>query len=129
MIEKTLTPQERLQRLDKLSKSLDTKWNVMGVNVGWDTVIGLIPGIGDTVTSCISAYIVREAHLLGVPFLTKCRMVWNIVIDWIVGLVPVIGDLLDIGWKANRRNVKLIMAHAQKHGLHEDNTITVASRA
>ncbi len=104
---------ERLARLEKLARSMDTKWTlpVVNIGVGWDTVIGLIPGIGDTATACISAYVVREAHILGVPFLTKARMVWNIIVDWFVGLIPLLGDILDIGWKANRKNVDLIQKY------------------
>lgn len=107
---------DRLARLEKLARSMDTKWKlpVLNIGVGWDTVIGLIPGIGDTATACISAYIVREAHILGVPLLTKIHMVWNIIVDWFVGLIPFLGDILDIGWKANRKNVDLIQKHVAK---------------
>lgn len=104
----------RLQRLSKLADAMDTKWRLFGVPIGWDTIIGLIPGIGDTVTSIISVYILREGHQLGVPWWVKLRMGWNIFLDWLIGLVPLLGDILDIGWKANSKNVALIKRHARR---------------
>lgn len=104
----------RLQRLTKLADAMDTKWRLFGVPIGWDTIIGLIPGIGDTLTSIISVYILREGHRLGVPWWVKLRMGWNIFLDWLIGLVPLLGDLMDIGWKANSKNVALIKRHARR---------------
>lgn len=107
--------QEKMQRLDKLASIMDTQWRLplLNVRIGWDTILGLVPGIGDTISSLISAYILKEGHSLGVPFWVKAIMLWNIFVDWLIGLVPLVGDLLDIGWKANSRNVKLIQKHAR----------------
>ena len=106
---------ERLYKLERLADAMDTKWElpIGGIRVGYDSLIGLIPGIGDTITSLISMYIIREAHMLGVPHLVKLRMGWNIFIDWLIGLIPLLGDVLDIGWKANRKNVELVKKHAR----------------
>ncbi len=104
----------RLQRLSKLADAMDTKWRLFGVPIGWDTIIGLIPGIGDTMTSIVSIYILREGHQLGVPWWVKIRMGWNIFLDWLIGLVPLLGDLLDVGWKANTKNVALIKRHVNR---------------
>ena len=101
---------ERLARLDKLANAMDSNWKLpfTDIRVGWDTLIGLIPGVGDTLTSLVSAYIIREAHQMGVPSWIKWRMGWNMFIDWLIGLVPLLGDIFDVGWKANKRNVELI---------------------
>lgn len=105
----------KLQRLDQLASAMDTQWRLplLNIRLGWDTILGLLPGIGDTISSLISVYILKEGHQLGVPFWVKAIMLWNIFIDWLIGLVPLVGDLFDVGWKANTRNVRLIQKHAK----------------
>ncbi len=73
----------------------------LGYRIGADGIIGLIPGLGDTVGSLLSSYIVLEAARLGTPKSVLLRMVINIVIESIIGLVPFVGDLFDLAWKAN----------------------------
>jgi len=65
--------EDRIDKLDKLANAMDTNWKLpfTEIRVGWDTLIGLIPGVGDTLTSLVSAYIIREAHQLGVPTWVK----------------------------------------------------------
>jgi len=75
---------------------------------GLDSVIGLIPGVGDLSTAAISAYLVYEAKQLGVPKRTLARMLANVGFDFAVGSVPLLGDILDFAFKSNRRNVKLL---------------------
>lgn len=106
---------QRMFALEKLANRLDSKWQVPGTNItfGWDSLIGLIPGVGDTLTFLISGYIFREGCLLGVPGWVKWLMIQNIFLDWLIGLIPIIGDWFDVGWKANLRNVKLIRKHAK----------------
>jgi Domain of unknown function (DUF4112) len=89
---------------------LDTAFILPGTNVrfGFDALIGLIPGIGDAITTAISLYIVREAHQLGAPFHVILRMLANVALDGFVGAVPVVGDAFDVMWRANRRNVRLL---------------------
>ena len=79
--------------------------------MGLDGLLGLIPGIGDTATALVAAYIVLEAARLGVPKRTLARMIANVGIDYVVGLVPLIGDLGDFAWKANRRNARMLREH------------------
>jgi hypothetical protein len=74
-------------------------------------LVGLIPGIGDAATNAITAYIIFQAWRLGVPRSVLTRMLSNLGIDFVVGLVPVFGDLFDIGYKANRRNARLLRRH------------------
>jgi Domain of unknown function (DUF4112) len=105
--------QKRVQRVRQLAKLLDEAILIPGTNkrIGLDPIIGLIPGGGDTVTMLMSAYIVVEAALLGLPAATLLQMVGNIVIDAVAGTVPVVGDLFDVVSKANTRNLKLLDAH------------------
>ncbi|MEB3180982.1 MAG: DUF4112 domain-containing protein [Nostocaceae cyanobacterium] len=102
-----------LQRLRTLTRLLDNVVAVPGtpVAIGLDPLIGMIPGIGDFLGVGISAYIVLEAARLGVPKATLSKMVFNILLDGFVGILPFIGDVFDFTWKANTRNLKLVEAH------------------
>jgi hypothetical protein len=75
---------------------------------GWDAIIGLIPGGGDLVTGLMGAAIIFHAHRLRVPKVVQLRMVANVALDMIMGLVPVAGDVADVFWKSNTRNLALI---------------------
>jgi hypothetical protein len=78
-------------------------------------LIGLIPGAGDMMTTALSAYVVYEAHRAGLPAKAVLRMVVNIVIDLIIGTVPILGDIGDIFWRANRRNLAIFDEHLARH--------------
>jgi hypothetical protein len=103
----------KLRRLRRLATVLDAAWVIPGINVriGWDPLIGLVPGIGDALSAAISSTIVVEAARLGVPTRTLLRMVLNIAIDFGLGTVPVAGDWFDVLWRANLMNVALIERH------------------
>lgn len=108
-----LTPleaQHSIRRLKRLAKAMDTAFRIPFTNrrIGFDSLIGLVPGIGDLATTTVSAYIVREAMKFGVSKRTVARMVTNIVIDMVLGSVPLIGDLFDFSFKSNTKNVKLL---------------------
>ena len=108
-----------LRRVEQLAYWLDDRYRLPGTRfrVGLDGIVGLIPGIGDAVTSTLTAYIVYEAWRLGVPTSMLARMLANLGIDTVVGTVPVVGDLLDIGFKANRRNLRLLHRHLSERGV------------
>lgn len=117
-----LTPAEvrqRLHRLDRLSEWLDSSIElpVVGFNIGWDTLIGLIPGIGDAATTAISAWIIKEARALGVGRWTLTRMIANVAMDGLVGTVPVAGDVFDAMFKANLKNLRLLKNSLRRRGL------------
>jgi len=107
---RTRTREERVARLDVLANLLDTAFILPGTNVrfGFDALIGLVPGIGDAITTAISLYIVLEARQLGAPAHLILRMLANVVVDGFVGAVPLVGDAFDLLWRANRRNVWLL---------------------
>jgi len=81
------------------------------IRIGIDPILGLLPGAGDTLTGLMSVYIVFEAARMGVPAAMLGRMGLNILFDLLTGTVPVIGDLLDVTWKANSQNVALLEKH------------------
>lgn len=104
---------DTLASLDDLAHMLDTRWRIPGTNwrFGVDAVASLVPGVGDVATGLISAYMVKKAHDLGAPSHIIARMVGNVVLDTVVGSVPVVGTIFDFAFKANRRNMKLLREH------------------
>lgn len=104
---------ERLDRLDRLAHNLDSRYRVPMTNIrfGWDSILGLAPGIGDVAALGPAGYILLEAHRMGVPARVKRRMAANTAVDWVVGSIPLIGDIFDVGMKANKRNVALLRRH------------------
>lgn len=109
---------DQQQRLETLSTLLDNQWVIPGTSykIGLDGLIGLIPGIGDTITTALSAYIWFEAFRLKVPARVHGRIAGNIALDFILGSVPIIGDLIDIGFRSNQRNLRLILPYCEKLG-------------
>jgi len=113
---KTPLPAKQISKLGKLrrvSKLLDNAITIPGTKIsfGLDPILGLLPGGGDTVTGGISAYIVVEAARMGIPREILYKMVSNILIDSFAGTVPVVGDLFDVGWKSNVKNIELLEKH------------------
>lgn len=102
-----------IQRLRKLSRLLDNAIAIPGTpfRFGLDPILGLIPGAGDFVGTALSAYIVIEAARLGMPKATVGKMVGNIVLESLVGTIPVVGDWFDFAWKANTKNMELLETH------------------
>ncbi|MBW4562470.1 MAG: DUF4112 domain-containing protein [Mojavia pulchra JT2-VF2] len=99
-----------LKRLRQFSRLLDNVITIPGtkVGVGLDPILGFIPIGGDVLGIMLSCYIVLEAARLGAPRATLGRMVSNIIIDGIVGSIPVLGDFFDFAWTANTHNIKLL---------------------
>jgi hypothetical protein len=108
-----------LQRLDKLSTLLDIAFLVPGTNFRFDAeaILRLVLGIGDIAASALSCWVLYEAHRLGVPRLLMVRMIGNVLVEGMAGTVPIAGDLFDIGWRANRRNVRLLREYFEREGL------------
>lgn len=108
----TLSEEDSRRRLRKLAHVLDTAIPLPGgYRIGLDGFVGLIPGIGDLTGAALSSYIIAEAHRLGAPPVLLMRMTLNMLLESVVGLVPIAGDLFDFVWKANRRNVLLLEEH------------------
>jgi hypothetical protein len=110
---RTLSREERVARIGALSRLLDTAFVIPGTNIrfGLDALIGLIPGIGDAFTTAMSLYIVNEARALGAPRVLIARMLANVAVDGLVGAIPILGDAFDVAFRANRRNMALLLGH------------------
>ena len=100
--------------VERLSWLMDDlfKVPVLGWRFGLDPLIGLIPGLGDTSTALVSFYILASAVRHGVPKITLLRMGMNIGFDYLLGSLPVVGDLADAWWKSNQKNVALLRKRA-----------------
>lgn len=116
--ETTLRPEhaERMDRFEKLTHFLDDAFQIPGTSlrIGWDTLIGLIPGLGDLITATLSGYLIYEARNLGVSRWVLTRMVGNVVMDSLIGAIPLVGDVFDAFFKSNRRNSRLLKKHLSK---------------
>lgn len=99
--------------LELLAQWMDSVFEIpgLGIRFGLDALIGLIPGLGDTLTTLASLYILGAARRYGVPRITMVRMAANIALDYVLGAVPLVGDIFDVYWKANLRNVALLRRH------------------
>jgi hypothetical protein len=100
---------ERIARLDALATLLDTAILIPGTDIrfGLDALIGLVPGIGDAITTAMSLFIVHEARQLGAPGHVIARMLANVAFDGVLGAVPLVGDAFDVMWRSNKRNMRL----------------------
>jgi len=105
-----------LQRMDLVAKLLDSAFVLPGINrrVGIDAILGLVPGIGDLVTTLLSSYIIWEARNLGVSRFALGRMLANLAIHASVGLIPVAGDAFDAFFQVNQRNMRIVRAHLDR---------------
>ncbi len=100
--------------LDNLAHYLDGLFRIPGTTwrFGLDSLIGLVPNVGDTLTSFASFYILLAGVRYGVPKITLLRMAFNIGLDYVVGTIPFLGDAFDLIWRSNRRNMDLIRSRA-----------------
>jgi hypothetical protein len=107
-----------LDRLDLLATVFDTAFILPGTSVrfGVESLLRLVPGIGDAMASVLSCYLLYEAHRLGVPKLLFARMLGNVLLEGTIGAVPLAGDAFDIFFRANRRNVALLRRHFAQTG-------------
>ena len=115
---KQYTTVEIEEGLDNLARYLDGLFRIPGTGwrFGLDALIGLIPNVGDTITSLASFYILVAGVRYGVPKITLLRMAFNIVLDYAIGSIPFIGDAFDFFWKANQQNLDLIRERATGRG-------------
>jgi hypothetical protein len=109
-------PPSHLDLLRRWAVLLDSQFRVPGTNIrfGLDAIIGLVPGIGDLTTPIFTVMVLLTGFRMRVPAVVQARMVLNAAIDMLIGLVPFLGDAVDVFWKADLRNVALLERHAQR---------------
>jgi hypothetical protein len=105
-----------LNRIRKLTRLMDTAFRIpgIGLRVGWDPIIGLIPGVGDLVSTALSAYIIYLAARFRLPAKALSWMIFNITLEGVVGTIPFAGDLFDAWYKSNLRNLAILEQHLQR---------------
>ncbi len=103
-----------LEKVRRLAKLLDAEFEIGGVKYGWDAIIGLVPVVGDLAMAVVGVYpiIIARKHKLG--RVVQTRMAMNLLLDWAVGEIPLVGDAFDVAFKANLKNLKLLEKAAQK---------------
>ncbi len=99
-----------LRRFRAIATALDARWRLPGTSLrfGWDTVIGLLPGLGDGIAGAIGGYGLYAGWRLGAPLVILARMLLNLALETVIGTVPIAGDLFDLGFKGNLRNLRLL---------------------
>lgn len=112
--------QRRIERLERMARALDTRFSLFGIRFGWDSIIGLIPGLGDIATGVPGAVMMAEAARMGVRRRILLRMAANTGIDVLIGGIPLIGDAFDVVFKSHRRNFALLKAELDKQTQMED---------
>jgi hypothetical protein len=109
-------PTPELDNLDRVAGLLDDfiRIPIIGVRIGLDPILGLIPGVGDITSSLFSFYLMSNAIYYRVPKIIILRMAFNVVFDYAMGLIPFVGDAVDIFIKSNRRNLNLLREYARE---------------
>ena len=102
-----------IEQLESMANWMDSQFKLpfMPIRIGMDSLIGLLPVVGDSIGFISTAYILGKAQRYRLPLHIMARIVGNGFIDWLIGSIPLIGDIFDIGWKANLKNVALIKAY------------------
>jgi hypothetical protein len=108
---------DKLKRLRALAWLLDNSIPLPGgFRIGLDPILGLIPGLGDALGAVLALYIIYEARQLGASRMLVLKMIGNMLIDALIGTIPILGDLFDAGFKANVRNVAMLEKEIDKRG-------------
>lgn len=107
---------EDIAELERLAALLDAQFGIPGTRfrIGLDGLLGLIPGVGDGAGALLSLYIVAKARSLGAPIPLVLRMLVNVALDSAIGAIPIAGDLFDLFYKSNKRNVGLLIRHLER---------------
>jgi hypothetical protein len=115
----TQTEESARRRLEAIARVLDSKWRIPGTGIrfGADAALNLLPGLGLIASKSVSAYLILEAHRLGVPTGTLLRMIGNVGVDALISAVPVAGWIGDVFFRANLRNMALLRQHLDQDRL------------
>lgn len=104
-------------RVVMLERLLERSFTIPGINmpVGLDAIIGLVPVLGEVVTTALGAYVVWEAKNLGLPKWKLARMGANVLLDTAIGAIPLVGDAADVLFRSNSKNLRILLKHLDKH--------------
>jgi hypothetical protein len=100
--------EQDLQRVRQLAMLLDAQFQVAGFKFGWDAIVGLVPVVGDLATALVGAYPIHVARKHKLGKLLQARMAGNLLLDWAIGGIPLIGDFFDATFKANLKNLAML---------------------
>lgn len=105
------------QRIEAMEMLLERSFRIPGINypIGLDAIVGLVPVVGDFLTTAMGAYLVWEARNLGMPKWKLWRMAGNVAVDTALGVVPIVGDAADFVFRSNTRNLRIVKKHLDKH--------------
>ncbi|MEX0759514.1 MAG: DUF4112 domain-containing protein [Tistlia sp.] len=111
-----LDHEAEMRRLEELADWMDSRFRLPGTSIrfGLDSLVGLVPALGDGVAALPAVYLIHRAGRLGASRGLRARMAMNLGIDLVVGAVPLVGDLFDVGFKSNRRNIALLRRHLDR---------------
>ena len=110
-------PQSVRTRVEALERAMENLIQIPGLNrgVGLDVLLDFVPVVGPTAAAALGAYLAWEARNLGMPKSAVARMAGNIGVDWLLGLIPVVGAVPDYFFRSNTRNLRIIKRHLDKH--------------
>jgi hypothetical protein len=98
-----------------MANLLDNRFNFMGIRFGIDGLIGLVPGAGDILVTCLSLYLVWIGLKMKLPTIRIMQMIGNVVVNFLIGLLPVVGDATNFFFRANIRNLKILQQYAKNN--------------
>ena len=112
----------RISDIELLARWLDTRFSIPGTGIrfGLDSLIGLIPGVGDASTAVIGLYLITRAWREGASFWVILRMLWNMLLDFLFGSIPLIGDIFDVVFRSNTKNARLLHRHLEKRAARQN---------
>ena len=113
-LENGRTVEEEMRQFEKLADILDSKFSVLGIKFGVDSILGMIPVVGDISTGVAGLYALGHAFRLRLPVTAKIHILWNLLFDTLLGAIPVIGDVFDFFFRSNTKNFRVVERHLQK---------------
>lgn len=106
------TKQTYLKSARIFAQMMDNQFSFLGIKFGIDNIVGLVPGVGDALGFCFSFYLIWVARQMELPQRKISQMISNLVLDMFLGSFPVVGDIFDVVFKANMKNLKILEEHA-----------------
>ncbi|MGZ9073707.1 MAG: DUF4112 domain-containing protein, partial [Rhodoplanes sp.] len=105
-----------LARIERLARLLDTAYRIPGTQIrfGLDPLLGLLPVVGDIGGAALSAYLIYQARRLKLPKSAIARMIGNVAVEAALGAIPLAGDMFDLFWRANMRNLRILHRHMER---------------